>query len=154
MTLITTLTVIAFVLFFFEIFLPGGILAIIGSLLLVAASYLVGVEYGLVQGGIFLLCSALLGVFMFFLEIKVMQHTAVGRYLKLDSSIKGTSNKAVAEDSLVQKRGLSLTVMNPSGKILVDGRNYEAASISGLLEKGTEIEVVRVEAFKVVVKKI
>jgi membrane-bound serine protease (ClpP class) len=154
MTLITTLTIIAFVLFFFEIFLPGGILAIIGSLLLVAAAYLVGVDYGLVQGGVFLLCSAVLGVFMFFVEMKVMQHTGIGRYLKLDSSIKGISNKAVAEDSLVNKTGVSLTVMNPSGKVSVDNQTYEAASISGLLEKGTEIEVIRVEAFKVVVKKV
>ncbi|MBL4576582.1 MAG: NfeD family protein [Opitutaceae bacterium] len=154
MTLITTLTLIAFLLFFLEIFLPGGILAIIGTLLLVGAAYLVGVEYGLAIGGSFLLLSAVFGVFMFFLEVKLMQHTAVGRYFKLDSSIMGTSNKAVADDSIVHKRGVSLTVMNPGGKISVEGRTYDAASTSGLLEPGTEIEVVRIEAFKVVVKNV
>ena len=43
--------------------------------------------------------------------------------------------------------------MAPSGKVLVGGATYEAASESGFLEKGTAIVVVRIDNLKIMVRK-
>jgi len=153
MSNIIALIGIALLLFFLEIFMPGGVLAMIGAVLVLVAAFLAYPDYGLVWSVVIILGSAVLGMFMFFLELRLLQNTRFGRQFKLESAITGTSNQPVADDSIVGQAGTALTTMSPSGKVEVEGKTYTASSISGLLEKGTPVEIVRVDQFKLVVKK-
>ena len=125
----------------------------IGAVLVLVAAFLAYPDYGLVSSMVIILGSAALGMFMFFLELRLLQNTRFGRQFKLESAITGTSNQPVADDSIVGQAGTALTTMSPSGKVEVEGKTYTASSISGLLEKGTPVEIVRVDQFKLVVKK-
>ena len=125
----------------------------IGAVLVLVAAFLAYPDYGLVSSMVIILGSAALGMFMFFLELRLLQNTRFGRQFKLESAITGTSNQPVADDSIVGQAGAALTTMSPSGKVEVEGKTYTASSISGLLEKGTPVEIVRVDQFKLVVKK-
>lgn len=50
------------------------------------------------------------------------------------------------------KKGISITTMRPSGKITIEGKNYDAIANSGMIDKGTSVVVVRVETAQLYVE--
>ena len=150
MSLIIGLLVTAFILFFFEIFLPGGVLAVLGGLLLLTASALTYVEFGLAWA-VLLLCGGLVGALvMFFLEIRFIAHSRFGKQLALQSTIAAKLNPK-ADEKLVGAEGVTLTILAPTGKVRVDGMVHTAQAEDGYLEKGQPVRVVRTETFKLIV---
>lgn len=51
------------------------------------------------------------------------------------------------------KEGIAHTVLRPSGKILVEGKVYDAVSELGMIDKGETVKVTKVEATQVYVEK-
>lgn len=151
--IIITLVAIAFMLFFFEIFLPGGLMVAGGAILILVAGYLAGDSYGLLAGGLTVISSAMLAICLFFVELRLLRSTSFGKQIRHESRIEAVSNRPHADESVVGEKGRALTTMNPTGKITVGERPYEAVSMSGLIEKGTPIEVVHVDRLKITVKR-
>lgn len=150
MSLIIGLIITAFVLFFFEIFLPGGVLAVMGGILLLGASALTYAEYGIVWA-VLLLCFGLIGaLIMFFLEIRFIAHSRFGKQLALKSTIAAKLNPK-ADEKLVGAEGVTLTILAPTGKVQIDGAVHTAQAEDGFLEKGLPIRVLRTETFKLIV---
>ncbi|MGA1204652.1 MAG: NfeD family protein [Opitutales bacterium] len=150
MSLIIGLVITAFILFFFEIFLPGGVLAVLGGMLLLGASALTYTEFGLAWA-VLLLCGGLIAALvMFFLEIRFITHSRFGQQLALQSTIAARLNPK-ADDKLVGTEGVTLTILAPTGKVQVDGRIHTAQAEDGYLEKGQPVRVVRTETFKLIV---
>ena len=54
---------------------------------------------------------------------------------------------------LVGKKGITYTVLRPSGKIMIDGQLYDAFSRGEYVEKGVEVEVIEIEGPTLKVKK-
>lgn len=54
---------------------------------------------------------------------------------------------------LVGKKGITYTVLRPSGKIMIDGQLYDAFSRGEYVEKGVEVEVIEIEGSTLKVKK-
>lgn len=50
------------------------------------------------------------------------------------------------------KTGVAVTTLRPSGKINIEGTNYDAMAMSGMIDKGTPVVVVRVEAAQLYVE--
>ncbi|MCC5833918.1 MAG: hypothetical protein JJU20_04215 [Opitutales bacterium] len=152
MELIIGLILIAFVLFFLEIFMPGGLLAIVGGLLLLAASWLTFDAYGILPAAVMLFATAVLGVVMFFVEVRLLTRSPLGKQFRLDNQITASVNPR-EDDSLVGMSGVTLTTLAPSGKVQIQQKVYPASAQEGYLEKGTPISVVRSETFKLIVAK-
>lgn len=51
------------------------------------------------------------------------------------------------------KKGIAITTLRPSGKISIEGKNYDALAESGMIDKGTEIVVTGVETAQLYVDK-
>ena len=78
-------------------------------------------------------------------------------HLSLREVMKKEDGYIGVEPELLQlkgKSGITVTLLRPSGKISIDGRNYDALAESGLIEKGTRIVVTRVEAAQLYVSEI
>lgn len=150
MTLIIGLIVTAFILFFFEIFLPGGILAVIGGMVLLAACALTYTDFGIVWAVTLLIFGMLGALLMFFLEIRLIAHTRFGKQFALKSTIAAKLNP-MADEALVGRDGITQTILAPTGKVRVAGKTYVAQTEDGFLEKGHAIKVVRIETFKLIV---
>ncbi len=150
MVIIVCLIILAFILLFMEIFVPGGLLGFLAVCCILGAGYTGYVHYGTAAALSITLLSAALGVVMFFIEIKLLK--ASGRHLSVESSITGRSVER-PEDTLAGKHGVALSNLAPGGKVRIEGKDYEASSLSGLLHKGAEIVVVRVEDLRIIVKK-
>ena len=152
MTLIAGLIITAFILFFFEIFVPGGVLAVLGGIMLLAASALAYTELGFIPAVIILIGGLLGAIGMFFLEIRFISRTPFGRQLSLQSSITATLNPK-DEDKLAGMEGATLTILAPSGKVEINGKTYTASAQDGYLDKGVPVRVVRSETFKLIVER-
>ncbi|HLN73806.1 MAG TPA: NfeD family protein [Prolixibacteraceae bacterium] len=50
------------------------------------------------------------------------------------------------------KKGTAITTLRPSGKINIEGKVYDAMAVSGMIERGTDIVVTRVEAAQLYVE--
>ena len=55
---------------------------------------------------------------------------------------------------LVGKEGIAETILRPAGKIQIDGNQYDAVAIYGIIEKDTPIKVLKFENSQLVVQKI
>ncbi|MGC9450645.1 MAG: NfeD family protein [Oceanipulchritudo sp.] len=152
MSLVIGLVVTAFVLFFFEIFLPGGVLAVLGGLLLLAASVLAYTNLG-PAWAVAIFFGGLLGALaMFFLEIRFISKSRFGRQLSLQSTISARLNPK-EDDKLVGTDGVTLTILAPTGRVEINGRTYTAFAEDGYIEKGVPVRVLRSETFKLIVER-
>ncbi len=153
-SIVITLIAVALLLFFFEIFVPGGFLAIVAVVVLLAACAVAYYELGPMAAVVTFVVSLLLSLLMFILELKILSKTRFGQRFFLKSSLKETSLKPQAGPEVIGKQGRAETRLNPTGMVEVDGVRYEAFSQSGLLEKGTSIEVVNQDSFRLIVGKV
>ena len=55
---------------------------------------------------------------------------------------------------LVEKEGISQTILRPAGKIIIDNEYYDAVSLYGYIEPETKIKVVKFENAQLYVIKI
>lgn len=152
MSLVIGLVLTAFVLFFFEIFVPGGLLAVVGGLFLLGASVVAYTEWGLAWAAALFFAGLILALVMFFLEIRLIAHTRFGRQLSLQSTVAAKLNPKV-DDKLIGTEGVTLTILAPTGRVEVAGAVYTASAEEGFLEKGVSVKVLRSETFKLIVTK-
>jgi membrane-bound serine protease (ClpP class) len=55
---------------------------------------------------------------------------------------------------LKAKYGVAVTTLRPSGKISIEGQIYDAMAVSGMIDKGSNIVVTKVEAAQLYVEMI
>lgn len=153
MNAIILLFVVGALLLTAEIFLPGGVAGVIGGIALAAGSLLSFREFGF-NGGVFasLGALALVGI-MLYLELVVLPKTSFGKRMVVQSTVSATSQPPLAAPDVVGRAAVALTTLSPSGYVEVDGRRYEAFCRAGLVPKGTELLVVGVDNFRVIVSK-
>ncbi len=53
---------------------------------------------------------------------------------------------------LVGQKGVAATILKPSGKVCIEGKNYDAMAVSGYIEPGAAVVVVRHEAGQIYVE--
>ena len=153
MTTILLVILLAALLFFLEVILPGGILGMIGAVMLLVASWLAYNEYGMLAAILVFMGGLLFAVAFFFVQFRVLPKTSFGKRAFLSETSHGTSNLPVGEDSLIGQTGQSVSVLSPSGVVSVQGQRHQALSQSGYIPQGESIEVVGRDAFRLVVRK-
>lgn len=152
MSLIIILFAIGILLLVAEVLVPGGIIGTIGGILLFVGCVLAFVDYG-VGGGILAVVSAmLLGLTAFYLEFRVLPRTRLGKRAFLTAEMRGVSAAFGSEaQQLVGKPASAITMLSPSGYVLVEGRRYEAFCQSGQAPGGAVLEVIGADNFRLIV---
>ena len=153
MMLISGLIVAALGLIFCEVLLPGGVLGLIAAGCIIAATAIAGSQYGVLAGTAVLFGSLVAALILTVVEFRVFAKTRYGRRFFLKHAVEGRSN-IKADDSVIGQTGTTLTRLNPSGSIEVDGRNYEALSQDGYIESGQSVKVVSQDSFKLIIQKL
>ena len=123
-----------------EFYLPGGIMAIIGTILILA-----GFTISFIQNGanvtIILIVLVMIALFVL---IKLTLSDLTKSSIRLNNDQKGfTSVKT--EKRFIGEVGTAVTDMSPSGRISILERNLQARSTSGFIEKGDLVKVVSVD---------
>jgi membrane-bound serine protease (ClpP class) len=153
---IVVLTLFAIALIGLEVFLPGGILGAAGAACMIAAIVLCFTADELdrigplgraaAAAGVVIVTGGALAIFL-----RTFQQTAIGRQLTLSKAVGG-KEAFEAQQSLMGAAGTAKTDLRPAGKAMIGGKRVDVVAELGMIDAGTEVEVVRVEGMKVVVK--
>ncbi len=152
MTVVILLFALGIVLLVVEVIIPGGVVGSIGALLLFGGCVMSFAEFGSGGGMIAVACAVALTIAALFVELVILPRTSVGKRAFLTAEIGGKS-VALGEDAraLVGKSGESVTMLSPSGYVLIDGHRFEAFCRSGQIPAGTPLTVVDADSFRLIV---
>lgn len=135
-----------------EVIVPGAILGSIGALLMFGGCVMAFIQYGTTGGMLAVTAAFAIGALAMFLEFKVIPNTKFGKRAFLTREITAVSAAFGAEArDLIGKSAEALTLLSPSGYILIDGTRYEAFSQSGQVPAGSALEVVGADNFRLIV---
>ncbi|CAI8308735.1 MAG: Uncharacterised protein [Opitutia bacterium UBA7350] len=154
MSLIVIFLVSASVLLFLEVLLPGGILGLLAAGCILAATVQTGLEYGWVEASLVFMASILLGLLLVLVEFRLFAKTRFGKRFFLTRTVEGGNRPAQVQVDLAGKRGITLTRLNPSGRVEIEGITYEAQARDGYLEAGVSVTVLSYDNFKLIIQKI
>ncbi len=151
-----SLLLAALVLVAFEVILPGGILGVLAAVCVLISTGLVYADHGILAAAGMFLGSAVLIALLVYFEFKILSKTTLGKAFFLNESITGRSGSAQMTeiaDRLIGASGKTLTRLNPSGKVDINGQSYEASSQDGYLDPDEPITVVSRDNFKLIIRK-
>ena len=154
MSMILGLVLAALILVFFEVILPGGVLGVLAALCVCVATWFGFDVYG-VLGALAVFFGSLSAiVILVLMEFKLMAKTSFGQKFLLQAAVDGHTREAVADETVIGREGLTITRLNPSGKVAIDGKSYEACSQDGYIECDQAIRIVAQDNFKLIIKKL
>jgi len=152
--LIIFLIILGLMLFIVEFMLiPGVTIAgIVGAVCLVSAIVFSFTSFGTGTGLLVLGITVMLMVVMTVLMLK----SGTWKKFMLKTSLDGKVDTVGAGEGKVKPgdRGVTVTRLAPGGKVLVNGEYFEAKSIDILIDPRQEIEVVRIDDNKLILKLI
>ena len=140
------------------------ILYCVGLVLMIAEAMMPGVVIGLVGMGALVISivygfghSSFLGIGQIIVAVVFVPSVFyIGfRRLTLKKSLDvkdGAISFAQDYSILVGKTGRSLTPLRPAGIVFIDGRKYDVVTEGEMIDKDTDVKVIRVEGNKVLVK--
>ena len=161
---------IGLVLLALELFvIPGfGVAGISGILLIITGLTLSMIDNsgfdftgvpmkGIVKSLLTVIISIFVGIILsFYFGKKVLTSNVFGK-LALDTVQNADEGYTAAFDDtkqMVGKKGFAYSILRPAGKVMIDNELFDATALSGYIEKGENIEVVKYETSSLFVKKI
>ena len=145
---------VGFLLIFADIFLPGGILATCGAVVVGVGVILTYVNHGSAWGTFALVGSAISAVVLLVVGFKFLQHSRLGNLLFLDPNPRTGAPPAtmVGAPAMVGREGVATTEMRPAGSIQLDDEPYDAISSGGFIAAGSRVRVVATQMNYLVVE--
>lgn len=151
-TLLIFLILLGILLFLVEFLLvPGVTVAGIGGAILLVGGVIMAYHYhGTAVGNYMLIGTVLVSFITVFLVLK----SGTWRKIMLQDNISGKVNIVDQPESGVKigDTGKSVTRLNPMGKVMVNGKYFEAQSLNKFIDQKSDIEVIKVLSNKLVVK--
>ena len=145
---IVGLLVLGYVLLLLELFLPGGILGILGIGTVVYGCWL-AFGLGPMWGGGAVLISVVATVGLILLILR----SRAARRLVLDSSpSRDWKAPRAGLQELVGRRGVAVSTLRPAGIVEIDGERLDVVTDSEFLDVGVEVMVSEVEGGRIVVE--
>ncbi|MBS0627311.1 MAG: hypothetical protein JSS09_03765 [Verrucomicrobia bacterium] len=138
--------------FYLEFFIPGGVLAITGFMILTGSSvafFLQTDSWGL--GFVYVVFLLLASVFVCYLALKNVRKSGRRNSFFLQKSQEGFAVEKI-EENLVGKSGVVCTELKPSGHVRIEEKVYQATTQGGFLPSGTDVEVIEMKGSHVIVK--
>ena len=137
-----------------EVFLPGfGLPGISGIILLGVGTILVGVNFGMLTAvGVLLVIIAILAVLVSW----VLRSASRGGMKHSELFLHDTEELHEKEDMqiLIGKKGRTQSVLRPAGIADFDGVRLNVITEGGFIEEGAEIEIIKAEGKRIVVRPV
>ena len=150
MTVIILSIVVGILLLGLEIFiLPGFITGLVGLAACGFGVYTAFAEYGNTGGFISLAIVFVLSVIIISFGLRAR----TWKRLSLKANIDGSSQVELSKEEIaVGEKCFTATRLAPVGKIIINGKTYEAKSQDVYIDRQKEVEIVGFDNFTVVVK--
>jgi membrane-bound ClpP family serine protease len=149
------LFVAGLLLIFLEFFLPGAISGTLGVAALIFSLFLAG-ENG-IQMGVSILIAIFCSVLVFFIMIKIFNKKLVlFNKMVLSESAKKEDGYVsnVNRTDLLGKEGIALTILRPSGTVIINNERVDVVSEGGFIDQNAVVKVIKVEGARIVVREL
>ncbi len=146
------LIVLGILLFLVEfLIVPGITIAGIGGAISIITGVVLAFYYEGPTTGLIVLISAavLIG-----LTVVFMLKAGTWKKLMLDKASDSTVDFIKINEGRIKvgDTGKTITRLNPMGKVMVGNEYYEAKSMDKLIDQNTDVEIVKIESNKIIVK--
>ncbi len=153
--LTVVLLIIGFGLVFLEMHIPGiGVPGIAGAIFLILAVVLTAQNFAqalIMSLAILAILGVMLGVVLtFFAKGKLFKPLVLSEEQKREHGYISSSDL----DYLLDKRGIAVTDLRPSGSVDIDGVKFDVISDGEYISAGSKIKIFKVSGVKLLVKKI
>lgn len=146
---IAILLVGLFLIFAEVFFIPGtSLFGIVGGVALLIGVVMVYYYYGKTWGNAALVSSAGLTLIAIFMGFKMVQSNKLAMKAEIDSKV----NELEVPGIEAGQTGKTITELRPNGKALIAGNKVEVFSIGDYISRDTDIEVVKIDRNKILVK--
>lgn len=148
------LLVIGMILFMIEAMIPSfGVIGIMGAVSMVA-SFILAFQVNPVMGYIFLVLGPAGGVFLFFMGLKLLPKTKMGKNFIL-------TGPASERDQTVEtgyhrfegKEGVAMSDLRPSGIAVIESERITVQTEGEIIEKDSRVKVIKVVGNKIFVER-
>lgn len=155
MTTVVLLFAVGIVLIVLEVIIPGAILGTIGALLMLAGCVIAFTTFGTLGGIAAVTAAFAVGGLALYIEFRVLPKTRIGKKAFLTKEVTAVA-AAVGEEArgLVGQPAEAVTMLSPSGYVLVAGKRYEAFCRTGQVPAGSALEVTGADNFRLIVSPI
>lgn len=153
MNAIALLFLIGVMLLAAEVFVPGGVLGIIGGLAMALGCGVAFAKLGVTGGSVATATAALLLGLTVYIELVWLPKTRLGKGMIVQTAVDGTSQPPLAAADIVGKNAAAETALMPTGFVRVEGQRYEAFSPAGFVAKGAALRVTGLDNFRLIVTK-
>jgi membrane-bound serine protease (ClpP class) len=136
-----------------ELVIPGGIVGAVGGLLMVAA-IVMGFMKDTALGMGLLIGSLVVTMVAFWLWVRLFPRTKLGKEIFLGKDGREWRGYDQKNAQLLGNRGTAHTILRPAGTVLIDDERVDAVTEGEPIERGTPIEVIKVEGNRIVVAKL
>ncbi len=155
MSIIVLLFSLGIVFMAVEVLIPGAILGMLGAIFMFAGCVMSFINFGSQGGLIAILVAFAVGGLALYLELKVLPKTRLGKRAFLSKEITAVSAAFGSEAlALIGKSAEAITMLSPSGYVLVEGVRYEAFSQAGQVPSGATLKVVGADNFRLIVSPV
>ncbi len=152
MTAIIILFAFGILLLASEVFIPGAILGAVGGLCLSAGTIVAFAAYGFATGVWIGLLGLVLTCATFWIEFSIMPRKHSLKRLSVVTATSGAIPALPANPAdVVGQTCIAETILAPSGYVRIGERRFEAFCQSGHAESGTNLIVIGINSFQLVV---
>ena len=154
LVLLLFLVGVAFI--YIELFLPGGVFGVIGSIMFIASIVLAFQTYGVDWGLGISVAELLVATVLILYGLKKFPQTRAGKILILGRSLDKKLGFSGTEDheKYVGMEGETITKLRPAGMAKIDSERIDVVTEGTFIDKGKRVAVVAVEGNRVVVREI
>jgi membrane-bound ClpP family serine protease len=148
--IVIILCLVGIFLILIEIFLVPGITitAVLGGLFAIGGVYYAFSRLGAMAGFITLILTLLVTGIAFVYLVKSKALDTIALKTDINSTVASKEPLSISEGD----KGISLSRLNPIGKVKVNNIVIEGKSIGNFIDENTEIEVVKVSPTQLIVK--
>jgi membrane-bound serine protease (ClpP class) len=141
-----------------ELFVPAvGTIGAVGIICMVTATVLGYRNFGTTVGTLFLAGTLVGAPVLVLIGLKMFPKTFVGKKLILGDLQEQAGGPADEDENadrdITGKRGIAVTTLRPSGMVMIGDQKYSVVTLGDMIEQGAEVQVVRVEGARIVVRK-
>jgi len=135
-----------------EVIVPGAVLGTIGALLMLAGCYVAFINFNTLGGVLAVISAFSIAILALFVEFRILPKTKLGKRAFLTSEITAVS-AAIGKEALdlVGQSAESLTMLSPSGYVIVNGKRYDAFCQNGQVPAGTQLKIIGADSFRLIV---
>lgn len=149
------LFILGIILLILELFVPGGIIGIIGLAAIIGSLFLASDNF--IHMGISIIIALFISIIASIFMIKVL-----GRKMSIFKKIILTDSTNTEQGyvsnvnryELVGRDGITLTQLRPAGKIMIHDEIVDAVSEGAFIQKDVRIKVIKVEGSRIVVREL